>query len=190
MDILMAAGLAAAVGIRPFLPAVAVGLISGADLGAGLGDFNFLSSWTFLVAICVLALLFWVLEAISEGGLLKRVVLITLWLVSLTLGALFFAAVLDASGHGPLPGLVAGAAVAALGRGATGAFLKSAGRRVRNARANRLFTVFLEPFAVAVAVLVILFPPFSVAVIAALIYVLASMRRRSQSKYEGLRILR
>ena len=69
-------------------------------------------------------------------------------------------------------------------------FLSSAASRVRDSGAKNLFFVYLEPIAVLIAVLAVLIPPVSVVVIAAFIYVLVSVRKKSQSKYEGLRILR
>ncbi len=190
MDILMAAGLAAAVGIRPFLPAVAVGLIARADLRLNVGDFDFLTSWPFLAALCALAVAFWVLEAMAEKNSSRRAVAIGVGLASVVLGALLFSAVLSAEGHSVLPGIFAGAVIAAVARMAVVVFLASAASRVRDSGAKNLFFVYLEPIAIVVVVLSVLIPPVSVAVIAALIYVLVSVRNKSQSKYEGLRILR
>ncbi len=190
MDILMAAGLAAAVGIRPFLPAFAIGLMVRADLGLKIGEFDFLTSWPFLAALCALAIAFWVLEGTAEKNSSRRAVSIAIGGASVVLGALLFAAVLSAEGHSVLPGIVAGAVIAAVARVAVVVFLASAASRVRDSGAKNLFFVYLEPVAVVVAVLAVLIPPASLVVIAAFIYVLVSVRKRSQSKYEGLRILR
>lgn len=190
MDILMAAGLAAAVGIRPFLPAVAVGLIARADLRLNVGEFDFLTSWPFLAALCALAVAFWVLEAMVKKHSSRRAVALGIGFASVVLGAALFAAVLSSGGHSVLPGIFAGAVIAAVARMAVVVFLASAASRVRDSGAKNLFFVYLEPIAVLIAVLAVLIPPVSVVVIAAFIYVLVSVRKKSQSKYEGLRILR
>src|SRR4051812_9681339 len=55
LDILQAAGIGAAVGIRPFLPALLVGALAAADLGLAFDgpDFHFLEQPPFLLAMIV-----------------------------------------------------------------------------------------------------------------------------------------
>ena len=190
MDIMMAVGLAAAVGLRPFLPALAAGLMSRADIGLSLGDFGFLGSWPFLAVLVLLAVLFWVFEALATSQSARKVLSLTTGIASVTLGALLFAAVLSAQGYSPLPGIVAGAAVAATGRFTASVFTAGAARRVQKATAQKLFIVYLEPVAVVIAILAILIPPVSVLPIAAFAFVLVTTRKRKASKFEGLRILR
>src|SRR4051794_10198826 len=55
LDILQAAGIGAAVGIRPFLPALLVGALAAGDLGVDFDgtDFSFLEKAPFLLAMLV-----------------------------------------------------------------------------------------------------------------------------------------
>ena len=56
LDLLQGAGIAAAVGIRPFLPVLLVGALASADLGLDFDgtSFAFLEEWPFLLAVLVL----------------------------------------------------------------------------------------------------------------------------------------
>ena len=56
LDLLQGAGLAAAVGIRPFLPVLLAGALATADVGLDFDgtDFSFLETWPFLLAVLVL----------------------------------------------------------------------------------------------------------------------------------------
>ena len=59
LDLLQGAGLAAAVGIRPFLPVLLAGALATADVGLDFDgtDFSFLETWPFLLAVLVLVAL-------------------------------------------------------------------------------------------------------------------------------------
>ena len=56
LDLLQGAGLAAAIGIRPFLPVLLAGAFAVADLGLDFEgtDFAFLETWPFLLVVLVL----------------------------------------------------------------------------------------------------------------------------------------
>ena len=56
LDLLQGAGIAAAIGIRPFLPVLLVGALASADLGLDFDgtSFAFLEEWPFLLAVLVL----------------------------------------------------------------------------------------------------------------------------------------
>ena len=56
LDLLQGAGIAAAIGIRPFLPVLLAGALASADVGLDFGgtDFSFLEAWPFLLAVLVL----------------------------------------------------------------------------------------------------------------------------------------
>ncbi len=58
LDLLQGAGIAAAIGIRPFLPVLLVGALASADLGIDFDgtDFAFLEEWPFLLAVLVLVM--------------------------------------------------------------------------------------------------------------------------------------
>ncbi|HWT23522.1 MAG TPA: DUF4126 family protein, partial [Solirubrobacteraceae bacterium] len=59
LDLLQGAGLAAAIGIRPFLPVLLAGALAVADLGLDFEgtDFSFLETWPFLLGVLVLVAL-------------------------------------------------------------------------------------------------------------------------------------
>ena len=56
LDLLQGAGLAAAIGIRPFLPVLLAGALASADVGLDFDgtDFAFLEEWPFLLGVLVL----------------------------------------------------------------------------------------------------------------------------------------
>src|SRR3954467_15838634 len=59
LDLLQGAGLAAAIGIRPFLPVLLAGALAVADVGLDFEgtDFSFLETWPFLLRAIVLVVL-------------------------------------------------------------------------------------------------------------------------------------
>src|SRR5688500_2698481 len=107
LDLLQGAGLAAAIGIRPFLPVLLVG--ASADIGLDFDgtDFAFLEAWPFLLAVVALVAVADIVarrraaEAAEQGPLLAG----TLGL-ALALGALVAAGSLADRDHPILPGLV------------------------------------------------------------------------------------
>jgi hypothetical protein len=54
-DLLQGIGIAAAIGVRPFLPVLLTGALASADVGLDFDgtDFAFLESWAFLLAVLV-----------------------------------------------------------------------------------------------------------------------------------------
>ena len=56
LDLLQGAGIAAAIGIRPFLPVLLAGALASADVGLDFSgtDFSFLEAWPFLLGVLVL----------------------------------------------------------------------------------------------------------------------------------------
>src|SRR3712207_7188958 len=69
-DLLQGAGLAAAIGIRPFLPVLLAGALAAADLGLNFEgtSFAFLESWPFLLAVLVLVAIADLLIRRRRGG--------------------------------------------------------------------------------------------------------------------------
>src|SRR5918995_4605636 len=59
LDLLQGVGLAAAIGIRPFLPVLLAGALASADIGLDFGgtDFAFLEEWPFLLGVLLLVVL-------------------------------------------------------------------------------------------------------------------------------------
>jgi hypothetical protein len=192
LDLLQAAGIGAAIGIRPFLPVLLVGALAAANLGVDFGgtDFAFLEKPPFLLAM-VAGLVVVDLVRRRSGGeqrLEAGVGLIALAIIAVVLAALEGGGTL-ADRHHPV---AAGIAVAALAAALALAAIPPLFARVRTrlgAEAG-LLPLYREALALAAAGLSVLFPPLAILVIAGLLWLLAGGRRRQGEKYAGLRILR
>ncbi len=192
LDLLQGAGLAAAIGIRPFLPVLLVGALASADLGVDFGgtDFSFLETWPFLLAALVLVL--GVDAAARRAGrdaTDRPPLLYVLLAIALAFGALVAAGSVADRSDEWWAGAIAGLACAALGFQAARSLFGRVRQRL-DAQAASALPVYAEGVALAAAGLSILFPPLAIGVIAALVWLLAGGRRRSGEKYAGLRILR
>ena len=191
-DILEGAGLAAAIGLRPFLPAVLAGALATGDIGIDFSgsDFAFLESWVFIVIMAVAAAATIVVERRLGGERLESGPLgAAFGGVAMGLGALFFAGTLAGDHHVFWPGLIAGLVCAAIGTAAArGLFGRVRGRLDREAQ--QALPVYAEGSAVGGAGLTILFPPLAVILLAFQGWLIAAGRRRAGEKYAGLRILR
>jgi hypothetical protein len=190
LDLLQGLGIAAAVGIRPFLPVLLAGALATADIGLdfdGTG-FAFLEAWPFWLAVLLVVVGLEVAarrDSAPDTGLL-------MWAgfaVVVVLGALEAAGSVDDRSDPWIIGLVGGAAAAVLGWAATRALFARVRRRLDRDAAAAL-PVYGEGVAVVAAGLSILFPPLAVLVIGGLTWLLAGSRRREGEKYAGLRILR
>jgi hypothetical protein len=190
LDLLQGAGIAAGIGIRPFLPVLLAGALASANVGLDFDgtSFAFLESWQFLLGVLVLVALMDFaqrrsadLEAGPFGWLLLG--------VAVALGALQGAGSLADHGHPVAAGIVAGAAAAALGFFAARSLFGRVRRRL-DPEAQGALPVYGEGAALAAAGLSILFPPLAILVLAGLAWLLAGGRRRAGEKYAGLRILR
>jgi hypothetical protein len=190
LDLLQGAGIAAAIGIRPFLPVLLAGALASADLGLDFDgtDFAFLEEWAFLLGVLVLV-------AISGLATRRRANLETgpvVWLlltIAVVLGALEGAGSLADRGHPVLAGIVAGAAAATLGFFAARSLFGRVRRRL-DRDAQSVLPLYGEGAALGAAGASILFPPLAILVLAGLAWLLAGGRRRAGEKYAGLRILR
>jgi hypothetical protein len=192
LDLLQGAGIAAAIGIRPFLPALLVGALAAANLGLDFEgtDFAFLESWGFLLTIVLLTAAADLLvrrrgRSVFDAGPW----MIALLVVSVGLGALEAAGSLADRGNPVWPGVLVGAACAVLGFITTRAFLLRVRRRLDDQAAGTL-TLYADGAGLLAAGLSVLFPPLAVIVLAALAWLLAGGRRREGEKFAGLRILR
>jgi Domain of unknown function (DUF4126) len=192
LDLLQGIGIAAAIGIRPFVPTLLAGALAAANLGLDFDHtkFAFLESPPFLIVILVAAVVLGVLERRRGGDLTgARPGLALLIAIALVLGALLAAGSLDDRSSTWWPGLIVGPAAAALGFAAA----RSLFGRVRgrlDAEAATMLPIYGEAAAVAAAGLSILLPPLAILVVAGLAWLLAGGRRRAGEKYAGLRILR
>jgi hypothetical protein len=206
-DILTGIGVAAAVGIRPFLAALVVGVLAAANVEIHFNGttYSFLQRWPFLLALVVLAFLATLLErriganggkaspsGAAEQSIFRSPEAIALALCSLALGALLFAASLSARGtqhYVAWPGWIGGVLCAAVGLFATRPLFARARARL-DAQAASAVTLYAEAAAVLLAALSVVAPPAGLIGLVALGWLWFAGRRREGQKYEGLRILR
>jgi hypothetical protein len=190
-DIFQGIGVATAVGVRPFLPTVAVGALAAGDVEIHFQhtDYSFLQSAPFLIAMGVLGLALIVLEyRVGAEELQGRVWVAVLGIASIVLGALLFAGSLCRDGHPVWPGFIGGALCALVGIAATAPLLA----RVRKRLGEDASTLswLTEIAAVLFAALSVVAPPVGVIGLLALLWLLWRGRGRDDQKYAGLRILR
>jgi hypothetical protein len=194
-DILTGIGVAAAVGIRPFLAALVVGALAAANVEIHFSGttYSFLQRWPFLLALVVLAFLATLLERqIGQDRGLRSPEGIALALCSLALGALLFAGSLSARGtehYVAWPGWIGGVLCAAVGLFATRPVFARARARL-DAQAASAVSLYAEGAAVLLAALSVVAPPVGVFGLVALGWLWLAGRRREDQKYAGLRILR
>ena len=187
LDLLQGAGLAAANGIRPFLPTVLVGLLASANVGVDFDDtsFAFLENPVFLGAMTALTILAFVgrkaLE--TERGSLA------LGAAALVLGALLAAGSLDDRSSTWWPGILVGLACAALAFVVVRSLLARVRGRL-DADAAGALPFYAEAAALVTAGLSVLFPPLALVALGLLIRLQLGGKRREGEKYAGLRILR
>jgi hypothetical protein len=169
LDLLQGAGIAAGIGIRPFLPVLLTGALASANVGLDFDGTDF---------------------ALRRRADLQTGPLVWLLLaLAMALGALVAAGSLADHGHPVAAGVVAGAAAAALGYFAARSLFGRVRRRL-DPDAQAALPVYGEGAALGAAGVSILFPPLAIFVIAGLGWLLAGGRRRAGEKYAGLRILR
>jgi len=190
LDLLQGMGIAAAIGIRPFLPTLLAGALAAGDVGLDFDgtDFSFLEAPAFL---------FGVLVGVAVLGFIERrrdpqstqVGLATLLGIALVLGMLQACASIADNSTDWWPGLIVGSLAAALGFAAARNFFGRVRARL-DKDAQGALPLYAEASALLGAGLSILFPPLAILVVAALAWLLLGGRRRAGEKYAGLRILR
>ncbi len=195
-DIFQGIGVAAAVGVRPFMPALLVGVLATEDVQIRFrGDFAFLHQTPWLLAMVVCAIVLAYLERrLGRPRMDSRTAVMAVGAIGLALGALLFAGALSqAHDHRSFatawPGYPAGVACAIVGLAATRPLFARVRARL-DAQAAGAVTLYAEAFAVVVAVLSVVAPPLGVVALLALLWMVFAARRRSGQKYAGLRILR
>jgi Domain of unknown function (DUF4126) len=191
-DIFQGMGVAAAVGIRPFLPSVVVGALAAGDVEIHFNhtDYSFLQGTVFLLVLVVLVVVLALTERrVSVEASRMRPLAIVLAIASLALGALFFAGSLARGHYEAWPGLIGGVICAAIGIAATVPLLARVRARLDTEAASAV-PLFAEAAAVALAALSVLAPPIGLIGVVLLLWLLLASRRRADQKYAGLRILR
>ena len=187
LDILQGAGLALACGLNPFLSALLAGALASADLGLDFDGtaFAFLEASWFL-AVMGLAL---VASLLLRAPLERPPVEAAIGGIAIGLGALLCAGSLDDRSDVWWPGLLVGAACAALTAAASRSILQRTRRRL-DAQASRALPLYAAGVAAAVAGLSVAGPPLALLAVAFFARLLAGGKRREGEKYAGLRILR
>jgi hypothetical protein len=188
-DIFQGIGVAAAVGIRPFLPALAVGALAAgnAEIHFNGTDYSFLQSTPFLLGMAVGAIVLAIAE--RRWKLERGPGVPVLGAIGAALGALLFAGSLSRGHYEVWPGLVGGVICAAIATAATVPLLRRVRGRLDQGTAATL-PVYAEGAAVLSAALSVVAPPVGVIVLLALLWLLFAGRGRGEQKYAGLRILR
>jgi hypothetical protein len=191
-DIFQGIGVAAAVGIRPFLPALAVGALAAGDVQIDFAHthFSFLQGVPFLLVMVIAIVLVSLAERrLGPEKLERGPIAVGVAAAAVAIGALLFAAALCRGHHVYWPGFIGGALCAAVGIFATRPLLARVRGRLDDATAS-LLPLFIEGGAVLAAALSVLAPPVGVVVLALLLWLAIAGRGRGEQKYAGLRILR
>jgi len=189
LDLLQGLGIAAGIGIRPFLPTLLVGALAAGNLGLDFDgtSFSFLEKPGFLLAIVILVAVLGFVER-RRGPELGAVVYVVA-AIALVLGALTAAGSIADRSSTWWPGIIVGLAAAALGFAATRSLFGRVRARLEPEAAGAL-PFYAEAAALAAAGFSVLLPPLAVLVAAGLAWLLVGGRRRAGEKYAGLRILR
>lgn len=187
LDICQGIGLACAVGIRPFAPALLAGVLAAGNLGVDFDGtkYAFLESPVFLVVLAAAVAGFLVLERRESERPAGDVV----FGFAFALGALLFAGTLADHHHASWPGVIAGIVCAAVAYLAIRALLIRTRARLDDDAAAAL-PVYAEGLGLVVAGLSVLLPPFGLVALAFLVALLITGRRREGGKFAGLRVLR
>jgi Domain of unknown function (DUF4126) len=188
LDILQAAGVGCATGIRPFLPALAVGALARADVGVDFEgtSFAFLESPIFLAALVVAVAVSLTLSRMRPDDPRLPSALAG---IGIGLGALLGAGSVDDRFSVWWPGLIVGGLAALLASTATAALIARVRTRL-DADARGALPVYEEGSGVIIAAGCVLVPPLAILAIGFFIWLLLGSRRRGREKYAGLRILR
>ncbi len=198
----LGAGLAAACGLRPFLPVLLAGALASANaLGVSFAgnQFHFLQESWWLLAATVALVLSYALQILlrlapvadpaartGRGDPLAA----ALTGLGIGAGAVLFAGTLAAHGDAWWPGLVGGVLIAGLAQRATWPVILRARSRLADRAAREALTVYLDAAAVVFAAVVALLHPLGYVLLAALAWFARRGRARGDEKYAGLRILR
>jgi len=195
-------GLAAACGLRPFLPVLLAGILaSSSALGVSFADapFRFLMAgwWLAIVAVTlvlayVLQLAFRLAPTIDPKDPASRSDPLAASLTGLAFGAgaLMFGGTLAAHGDSAWPGILGGLLVVGVAMRASGPVILGARARLPDRAAREALTLYLDGAALLFAALVCLLHPLGYVLLALFLLLIVRARQRAGEKYAGLRILR
>jgi hypothetical protein len=204
----LGAGLAAACGLRPFIPVLLAGaLASSKALGVtfATAHFRFLQSGWWLLAVAVAFVAAYALQVLlglapsldiaaqrtrSDRGGAPDPLAAALAGVAYGTGALLFAGTLAAHGDAWWPGLLGGLAAVAVAQRASGPVIARARSRLADRAAREALTIYLDSAALLCAALVAVLHPLGYVAVALLAWFAWRGRSRGDEKYAGLRILR
>lgn len=185
-------GLAAACGLRPYLPALLAGALgSGGALGVGFtGHFHFLQGGWWLIAVTLVFINSYLLQLRLGQERFQAVAQPAIVAQAVAVGALLFAGTLAAHGDPWWPGLIGGFLAAGLAARASGPVIVRARGRLPDRAAREAVTVYLDAASLLLAALVALVHPLGYVAVALLAWFLWRGRARSgDDRYAGLRIL-
>jgi hypothetical protein len=197
-DIFQGLGVAAAIGVRPFLPALVTSALAagGIELTFHHTKVHFLQQPVFLIVMVVAIILLALVERRMtgiKGKLAGRPLAIVLGLCAVVLGALFCGGAFAHYHHGRHHmlwiGVVIGIVTALIGVAATQPLLARVRARL-DTEAGGVLPFVADGVAALAAALSVVAPPVGVIVVLALLWLLIAGRGRSDRKYAGLRILR
>jgi hypothetical protein len=185
-------GLAAACGLRPYLPTLLAGALGSAEALGVLftGHFHFLQAGWWLVVVAVVFVSSYLLQLRLGQERFQAVVAPAIVAQAVAVGALLFAGTLAAHGDAWWPGLIGGAAAAALALRASGPVVLGAQARLPDRSAREALTLYLDAVSLLFAALVALLHPLGYILLIFLAVLLLRTRQRAGEKYAGLRILR
>jgi hypothetical protein len=198
----LGAGLAAACGLRPFLPALLAGaLASGKALGVSFAHapYHFLQVGWWLLAVALAFVLAYALQLLlglratiepGERGGRPDVLAAALAGIAYGTGALLFAGTLAAHRDAWWPGVIGGLAAVWLAQTAVAPVISRARRRLSDRAAREALTVYLDAASLLFAALVALLHPLGYVLVALLVWLALSSRARAGERYAGLRVLR
>jgi hypothetical protein len=192
LDILTGIGLACAAGIRPFLPGLVAGAFAAANLTIDFEgtDLAFLEEPAWLLALVVVLVVAIILQRrLGDERLETGPLGAVLGGIAIGVAAVLFAGALADHSATWWPGLLGGLVCALLAERATSDLIRRTRSRL-DPDAREALVVYADGASLLVAVLAVLAPPVSLAVIGFLVWLLLGGRRRQGEKYAGLRILR
>jgi len=198
----LGAGLAAACGLRPFLPTLLAGALGSASaLGVSFSHdpYRFLQSSWWLLAVAVAFAAAYAAQLLlgltptlepQAGRARAEPLAAAVAGIAYGTGALLFAGTLAAHNDAWWPGLLGGLAAVWLAQTASTPVIGGARRRLPDRSAREALTLYLDAASLVAALLVALLYPLGYVLLGALAWVVLRGRSRAGERYAGLRILR